>query len=141
MRPPGDVTLYAVAMRFVLWLVTNALALLVAIWLFHGITLTADTTTDRVLQLLITGGIFGAINSLVKPVVNFLALPAIILSFGLMLLITNALMLWLTSKIADTLDLGFHVDGFWTTVFGALVISIAGIVIEGLLPDREGSRR
>jgi|SRR5690348_10827541 len=128
-------------MRFVLWLVTNALALLVAIWLFDGITLHAATPTDRVLQLLITGGIFGAINSLVKPVVNFLALPAIILSFGLMLLITNALMLWLTSRIATTLDLGFHVQGFWTTVLGALVISIAGMVIEGILPDRDRARR
>jgi len=128
-------------MRFVLWLVTNALALLVAIWLFDGITLHAPTLTDRVLQLLITGGIFGAINSLVKPVVNFLALPAIILSFGLMLLITNALMLWLTSRIATTLDLGFHVQGFWTTVLGALVISIAGMVIEGVVPDRDRARR
>jgi putative membrane protein len=128
-------------MRFVLWLVTNALALLVAIWLFDGITLHAPTLTDRVLQLLITGGIFGAINSLVKPVVNFLALPAIILNFGLMLLITNALMLWLTSRIATTLDLGFHVQGFWTTVLGALVISIAGMVIEGILPDRDRARR
>ena len=124
-------------MKFVLWLITNALALLVAIWLFNGITLHAPTFTDRALQLLITGGIFGAINSLVKPVVNFLALPAIILSFGLMLLITNALMLWLTSRIAGTLDMGFHVQGFWTTVFGALVISIAGMVIEGILPDRD----
>ncbi len=128
-------------MRFVLWLITNALALLVAIWLFSGITLTASSTTDRVVQLLITGGIFGAINSLVKPVVNFLALPAIILSFGLMLLVTNALMLFLTSKIAATLDMGFHVDGFWTAVWGGLVISIAGLIIEGILPDREASRR
>jgi putative membrane protein len=128
-------------MRFALWLITNALALLVAIWLFDGISLTADTRTDRIIQLLITGGIFGAINSLVKPVVNFLALPAIILSFGLMLLITNALMLWLTSRIATTLDLGFHVQGFWTTILGALVISIAGMVIEGILPDRDRARR
>lgn len=127
-------------MRFALWLVTNALALLVAIWLFHGITLDAPTATDRVLQLLLAGGIFGAINSLVKPVINFLALPAIILTFGLMLLITNALMLFLTSKVSDTLGMGFHVDGFWTAVFGALVISVAGMIIEGILPDREAHR-
>jgi len=60
---------------------------------------------------------------------------------GLMLLITNALMLWLTSRIATTLDLGFHVQGFWTTILGALVISIAGMVIEGILPDRDRARR
>jgi putative membrane protein len=121
-------------MRFVLWLVANAVALLVAIWLFDGIRLHADSDTDRVIQLLITGGIFGAINSLVKPVVKVLSIPFIILTLGLFLVVINALMLLLTSKVADTLDLGFHVDGFWTAVWGAIVISIVGLVVDSLLP-------
>jgi putative membrane protein len=123
-------------MRFVLWLVANAFALLVAIWLFDGISLTADTRTDRVIQLLITGGIFGVINSLVKPVLQILSIPFIVVTLGLFLIVINALMLLLTSKIADTLDLGFHVDGFWTAVWGAIVISLVGIVVDTALPDR-----
>jgi putative membrane protein len=122
-------------MRFVLWLVANALALLVAIWLFDGISLSADTRTDRIVQLLITGGIFGVISSLVKPVLQVLSIPLIVVTLGLFLLVINALMLLLTSKIADTLDLGFHVDGFWTAVGGALVISVVGIVVDAVLPD------
>jgi putative membrane protein len=121
-------------MRFVLWLAANAFALLVAIWLFDGITLHADSDTDRVIQLLITGGIFGVINSLVKPVIQILSIPFIIVTLGLFLVVINALMLGLTSKIADTLDLGFHVEGFWTAVGGAVVISIVGIVVDALLP-------
>jgi len=124
-------------MRFVIWLGANALALLVAIWLFDGITLHADTRADQIIQLLITGGIFGAINSLVKPVLKVLSFPLIILSFGLLLFVINALMLMLTSKISEGIGTGFHVDGFWTAVFGAIVISIAGIVIEAMLPDRD----
>lgn len=124
-------------MRFVIWLVTNALALLVAIWLFHGITLTADTRADQIIQLLITGGIFGAVNSLVKPVIKLLSFPLIILSFGLLLFVINGLMLLLTSKVAHTLSMGFHVEGFWTAVFGAIVISLAGLVIDALMPDRD----
>jgi putative membrane protein len=123
-------------MRFVLWLVANALALLVAIWLFDDISLTADTRTDRIVQLLITGGIFGAVNSLVKPVLKILSIPFIVLTLGLFLIVINALMLLLTSKIADTLDLGFHVEGFWTAVWGAIVISIVGMVVDAVLPDR-----
>jgi putative membrane protein len=123
-------------MRFVLWLVANAFALLVAIWLFDGISLTADTRTDRVIQLLITGGIFGVINSLVKPVLQILSIPFIVVTLGLFLIVINALMLLLTSKIADTLDLGFHVDGFWTAVWGAIVISLVGLVVDTALPDR-----
>ena len=122
-------------MKFVLWLVVNAGALGVAVWLFDGITLTADSTGNRIVTLLIVGLIFGAINAVVRPIVNLLSLPLIILSLGLMLLVTNALMLLLTSKVADTFGLDFHVEGFWTAVFGALVISIASMILEALLPD------
>jgi putative membrane protein len=122
-------------MKFVLWLVVNAGALGVAVWLFDGITLTADSTGNRIVTLLIVGLIFGAINAVVRPIVNLLSLPLIILSLGLMLLVTNALMLLLTSKVADSVGLDFHVDGFWTAVFGALVISIASMILEALLPD------
>jgi putative membrane protein len=74
------------------------------------------------------------ITSVVRPIVNLLSLPLIILTLGLMLIVTNALMLLLTSKLADTFGLDFHVDGFWTAVFGAIVISIASMVLEALLP-------
>lgn len=122
-------------MKFVLWLVVNAAALGVAVWLFDGITLTADTTGGRIGTLLVVGAIFGVITSVVRPIVNLLSLPLIIVTLGLMLLVTNALMLLLTSKVADSLGLGFHVEGFWTAVFGAIVISIASMVVEALLPD------
>ena len=121
-------------MKFVLWLVVNAAALGVAVWLFDGITLTADTTGDRVLTLLLVGAIFGVVTSVVRPIVNIVSIPLIILTLGLFLLVTNALMLLLTSELADTFGLEFHVDGFWTAVFGALVISIASMVLESLLP-------
>jgi putative membrane protein len=122
-------------MKLVLWLVVNAAALGVAVWLFDGITLTADTTGGRIGTLLVVGAIFGVITAIVRPIVNLLSLPLIILTLGLMLLVTNALMLLLTSKVADTFGLEFHVDGFWTAVWGALVISIASMVVEALLPD------
>jgi putative membrane protein len=122
-------------MKFVVWLVVNAAALGVAVWMFDGITLTADTTGDRIVTLLIVGAIFGVVTSVVRPIVNLLSLPLIILTLGLFLLVTNALMLLLTSKLADTFGLAFHVEGFWTAVFGALVISIASMIVESLLPD------
>lgn len=122
-------------MKFVLWLIVNAASLGVAIWLFDGITLNTDTTKEHIVTLLIVGGIFGLITSVVRPIVNLLSLPLIILTFGLMLLVTNALMLLLTSEVADTVGLEFHVDGFWTAVFGAIVISISGMVLDTLLPE------
>jgi putative membrane protein len=122
-------------MKFVLWLVVNAVALGAAAWLLDGITLTAQTTGDRLVTLVVVGAIFGVITSVVRPIVNLLSLPLIILTLGLMLIVTNALMLLLTSKVADSFGLEFHVDGFWTAVVGAIVISIVSMVVESLLPD------
>ena len=122
-------------MKFLLWLVVNAAALGVATWLFDGITLTSATRGDRIVTLLVVGAIFGLITSVVRPIVNALSLPLIIVTLGLFLLVTNALMLLLTSKLADTFGLDFHVDGFWTAVFGAIVISIVSMIVEALLPD------
>ena len=122
-------------MKIVVWLVVNALALGVAVWLFDGITLTGNSDGDRIVTLLVVGAIFGVVTAVVRPIVNILSLPLIVLTLGLFLLVTNALMLLLTSKLADTFGLEFHVDGFWTAVFGALVISLASMIVESLLPD------
>jgi len=123
-------------MKFVIWLAINAIGVGAAVWLFDDIALAgADTRTDKVVTLLIVGLILGVINSVVRPIVNLLSLPLIVLSLGLMLFITNALMLLLTSKVADTFNLHFHVEGFWTAVFGGVVISIASMIAAALLPD------
>lgn len=121
--------------RFVAWLVVNALAVGVAIWLFDGITLRGTSTADRVVTLVVVGGIFGVVTSVVKPVVKVLSLPFILLTLGLLLLVINALMLLLTSWIAGQLGLGFHVAGFWVAVLGSIVISLAGMVLNALVPD------
>ena len=123
-------------MRFLSWLVVNALALGVAAWLFDDITVTGDSDSAKLLTLLVVGLIFGAITSFVRPVVRFVSLPLIVVTLGLMLVVINALMLLLTSAIAGGLDLGFHVEGFWTAVWGSIVISICLMVLESVLPSR-----
>jgi putative membrane protein len=122
--------------RFLLWVAVNALALAAATWIMGGITLTGDTRSDQVLTLVGVALVFGVVNAIVAPIVKLLSLPLIILTLGLMILVINALMLMLTSWISGKLDLGFHVDGFWTAVGGALVITIATWLLELVLKDR-----
>ncbi len=121
-------------MKFLTWLVVNALALGAAVWLFDGITLTGGSDSDKVLTLLIVGAIFGVITSFVRPLVRLLSLPLIVITLGLMLFVINALMLLLTSWVADSIDLGFHVDGFWTALWGSIVISLASTILEAIFP-------
>ena len=123
-------------MKFILWVLTNALALGAAVWLLDGITLDGDTDRDKVLTLLGVALIFGVINAVVRPVVKLLSLPFIILSLGLLIFVINAAMLMLTSKIAGELDLGFHVDQFWwTAILGAVIISVASMLLSALEPE------
>lgn len=124
-------------MNFVVKTIANAGALAVAVWLLDKITLTGDSTGKKVGTLLVVALIFGLVNFLVKPLVQLLSLPLLILTLGLFTLIVNALMLLLTSWLADKLDLSFHVEGFWTAVLGGLIISIVSWALNVILPDRD----
>ncbi len=124
-------------MRFLLWVVVNALAVGVATALLDGIELTGSTTGEQVVTLLVVGLVFGVIDSVVAPVVKLLSLPFILLTLGLLLFVINALMLMLTGWVAEQLGLGFQVDGFWTALLGAIVITIASWILEAVFPGKD----
>jgi putative membrane protein len=117
----------------VLRVVVNALALALAAWLFDGIRVVGHDDLARVLTLLGVGAVLGLVNLLVAPVVKLLALPFIVVTLGLLLLVINAALLVVTSRISQALDLDFRVHGFWTAVGGALVVSIAASVLHRVL--------
>ena len=120
-------------MWFLLRIVVSAAALAVAAWLLDDIRFTGPD--DELLTLLGVALIFGLINAFVAPVIKVLSLPFIILTLGLLLWVINAVMLMLTSGIADALGLGFEVDGFGTALLGALVISVVTAVLNALIDD------
>lgn len=124
-------------MNWLIRLLANACGLAVAAWLFSGITLTGDTDRDQVITLVLVALVFGLVNTFVRPVVAFLSLPLYLLTLGLMYFVVNALMLMLTSWLADKLDIGFHVDGFWTAVVGAVVIALVSWGVTLLLPGND----
>jgi putative membrane protein len=122
-------------MNFLVKTIANAGALAVAVWLLDKITLTGDSTGKEVATLLLVALVFGLVNAVVKPLVQVLTLPLFIVTLGLFTLVVNALMLLLTSWLADVLDLSFHVEGFWTAVLGGLIISIVSWALSLVLPD------
>lgn len=128
-------------MRFLAWLATNALSLAVAAQLFNGIRFTGPRAgqaelEEKIVPLLAVALILGVVTAVVKPIVTILSIPAIILTLGLFLLVVNAAMLLLTGWIAEQLDLGFRVEGFWTALGGAIVITVVTWATDGLLKRR-----
>jgi len=94
---------------------------------------TGGDTTRVALTLVGVAVIIGLVNALVKPVVAALSGCLVILTFGLFLLVINALMLQLSAWLAAQVGLGFRVDGFWTALLGSIVISVVSGMISGAL--------
>jgi putative membrane protein len=102
------------------WAIT-ALSLWVASYIFRGLKF--ESTGSLVISALL----LGFANAVVKPLLIILTLPLTFLTFGLFLLVINALMILLVSALVR----GFKVSGFWTALFASLFISILSIVIGG----------
>lgn len=124
-------------MKLLLRLLATALAAGVAALVVPGITLSGGTWTDQAVTLLVVALVVGAVNLVVKPVVQVLSGCLIVLTFGLFLLVINAGMLLLSSWLAGQFGVGFHVDGWWAALLGSIIIS----VVSGLLNGVTGAAR
>jgi putative membrane protein len=127
-------------MRFLIRLVANAAALALATWILADITLTASTTLRKVIVLAVVALIFGIVNAIIKPIFKLISIPLLLLTLGLFLIVINACMLLLTSWLAGMFDLGWHVEGFWTAVVGAIIVSIVSFLVNAFLPDPDERR-
>ncbi|MGI5205388.1 phage holin family protein [Spirillospora sp. CA-108201] len=127
-------------MRILLKVGATAVALWVATVLIDGITLGDQTTARRILTLVAVAVIFGLVNAVLKPIIKTLGCAFYVITLGLIGLVVNALLLWLTSELAEGLDLPFHVAGFWPAFWGAIVVGVVGWVLHVLLPDDDRDR-
>ncbi len=128
---------------FARWAVTS-IALALAAQVMDGIRFDGPTSgqpelEEKLLPLIGVALILSLVTVFVKPVLVVLSFPFILLTLGLFLLVVNALLLMLTGWVADQLDVGFHVDGFWPAVGGAIIISITTWVLDAVLGVEEKS--
>ena len=101
-----------------------SLSLWVASHLFSGLTF------ENRSSLLISALVLGFANAILRPILIFLTLPLTLLTFGLFLLVINALIIMLVAAMVK----GFKVSGFWTAFFVSIFIAAFGFFIELLLP-------
>ncbi|MCR3739456.1 putative membrane protein [Actinomadura glauciflava] len=127
--------------RILLKVVATAVALWVATVLIDGITLGDQTTGRRILTLVAVAVIFGLVNAVLKPIIKTLGCAFYVITLGLIGLVVNALLLWLTSELAEGLDLPFHVTGFWPAFWGAIVVGVVGWLLHLFLPDDDDKDR
>ncbi len=125
-------------LRLLLRWAISAGGVAVAAWLVPGITLTGS---HRVWTLLLVALVLGLVNAFIRPIVSGLSCGLIVLTLGLFTLVINGLMLWLASYISEHgLGLGFHVDGFWSALLGAIIISVFSFFVSVVTGTRDRRR-
>ncbi|MEO8289465.1 MAG: phage holin family protein [Gaiellaceae bacterium] len=120
-----------------LWLAfgwaSNLLAIWVASLIFDGVSYDGKFWVLAVAAL-----VFVFVNAVIRPIVILLTLPAVILSLGIVLLLVNAFMLWITDKIVPP----FEVRGFWTTVGAAAIVWLVNMAVHRVFkPERRPGAR
>ena len=117
---------------FAIWVVTLIPALQVSVIAFPP-----GETLQLVLTLLIVAVIFALVNTIIGTVIKVLAFPLYILTLGLIGLIINAFLLWLTAWLTHWWNWGLRVEDFWWGVVAAVIITLINWVFGIILRPRK----
>jgi putative membrane protein len=109
----------------------NVVALLVADWLFSGFSI------ERWGPVIFAGAVLGLANVFLKPLLTFIALPLIILTFGIAYFFVNVVVLLFTEWVTPD----FSIDGFWTYVGATVVIWLVNWMVWTLVDSLAGEAR
>jgi putative membrane protein len=105
-------------------LAINIIAVFVATKIVPGVSF------DDWVGLALFAVVLGLLNAVIKPILTILALPVVLLTLGLAILLINAVVFALAAAIVP----GFHVDGFLSALLASLVVSIVSWVLSVVLP-------
>ena len=105
-------------------LITSGLVLLIAHFM-PGVHVANFTTA------LIVAVVLGLLNIFIKPILVILTLPVTIITLGLFLLVINALIILLCTKIVG----GFSVDTFWTALIFSIILSVLQSIMNGIFGE------
>jgi putative membrane protein len=129
------------AMKLVLRILITAVAVAVAAALLPGIQLPTSSTGEKILTIIVVALIFGLVNAILKPIIKVVGCIFYVITLGLIGLVVNGLLFWLTSWVAGKLSLPFHITGFWAAFWGAIIVGIVGWLLNLFLTDDRDSGR
>jgi len=110
---------------FLRWLILT-FAIIITSYLIDGIQVSGF------LSAFFAAAILGILNAFFRPILLILTLPVNILSLGLFTFVINAIVLMMVSGVIS----GFQVYGFWSAVFGSLVISLVSWLLTSFISER-----
>ena len=112
-------------MRLIVRLAINVFALLVVEYLVPGFKL------ESLWVAVVAAIAIGVINTFIKPIVQLIALPLSIVTFGIVAFLINVSLLWLTSQFVP----GFEIAGFTTAIIASVVLSLVSWFLHKLASE------
>jgi putative membrane protein len=113
----------------------DSLTKLLIVWLINALVLLAlpyvvpSVQVDSFVTALVAALILGLVNTMIRPVLVLLTLPATVLTLGLFIFVINGLLFWMVASFVD----GFQVAGFWSGVLGAIVYGFISWMLSALI--------
>jgi len=114
--------------QFVFRWAATTIAVMVASSVIRGIHY------DTVAALIGASLLLGILNAFVRPFLLILSAPLILITLGLFIFVLNGLLL----VLVHTIVVGFHVDGFWSAFWGAIVISVVSWILSAFFRGSDG---
>lgn len=108
------------------WLVCS-----LGLWIAAALLSNSISYDSQFGVIIIAGLVLAIINTIVKPIIIFLSLPALLVSLGLFMIIINGLTVYIASKLYHSL----HVTNFWAAVFAGMVIGLVNYLVTAVLED------
>ena len=109
-------------MSLIIRLAVNAFALWVVAYLVPGVVF------ESTQALIVTAIVFGIVNTFIRPVLQIIALPISLVTFGVAAFLINVLLLWLVSVIVP----GFEIANFLTAVIASIVLAFVSWFLHSL---------
>ncbi|MBX6334182.1 phage holin family protein [Candidatus Saccharibacteria bacterium] len=118
--------------RFLVRWVVCSLGLWIAAGLLSG-NIQFETSGSKLGAVIISGLVLAIINSVIKPLVVLLSLPAILLTLGLFMVVINGFSVLLASILYEPL----HIENFWYAMLAGVIIGLVNYLVTAILETRE----
>lgn len=104
------------------------------LWIAAGLLGQGITYQSELSVIIVAGLILALVNLVIRPIVVFLSLPAILVSLGLFMVVVNGLMVLLVSKLYAPL----HITNFWAAMLAGIIIGLVNYLVSAIVETRGG---
>jgi len=110
------------------WLVSS-----LGLWIAASLLTTSISYNSQSGVIIIAGLILAIINTILRPLLIFLSIPALLITLGLFMIIINGFSVYLVSRLYHS----FYISNFWAAVFAGMVIGLVNYLVTTVLSSKE----